>query len=659
MNENHKTLWRQIRGNKGERLVFLITTGVIFLVVYVTIANSGQYLEPATCIIPAIFSLSAGVLAAGIASCIGDRDARLKTWNEPRRFFLFVMIVCFIIVCLIIVGSILAFSIHKRHPEPLVILSGIFPAFVFFLSLFGFILALIPWTRPLMYWVLRRRFFVLASIVTIIALAYSGESWRGKRAWENYKQAQAAKGEYFDFAHIIPPPVQDDQNFALTPLLKPAFDYTLDNNGESVWRDTNALARLRHIGQDALPLKKGDDKIHPDLGDLFKGTLADLDKWQAYFQGNTNFPQAATTASRAEKILVALNLYQPELDELQQAADTRPFSRFAIKYDSEPAWGILLPHLGEMKGLTRLACVRSIARLDAGQTDGAFADLKLGFRLSDSIKDEPILIDHLVRLATLDIPLQSLREGLARHAWSDAQLSEIETNLAAINLLAELKQALRGERIFNVAGLDWMRRQGLKAKPAELATLANGDGNTATANALNLMPSSFYYFNMLTIAQAEELSFSGFDEIAHRVFPGKTGLEGKVIGELPGGFHPYTMFARMIVPALSRCTVKSSRLQAYVDLARIACALERYRLAHREYPKTLDALAPQLIAELPHDPINGEPLHYLHNGDGYTLYSVGWNEKDDGGTIVFGKGKTPAVDPEQGDWVWQSVAKSQ
>ena len=47
-----------------------------------------------------------------------------------------------------------------------------------------------------------------------------------------------------------------------------------------------------------------------------------------------------------------------------------------------------------------------------------------------------------------------------------------------------------------------------------------------------------------------------------------------------------------------------------MDLARVAIALERYRLAHGAYPESLDVLAPQFIAQLPHDIINGQPLHY-------------------------------------------------
>jgi hypothetical protein len=84
-----------------------------------------------------------------------------------------------------------------------------------------------------------------------------------------------------------------------------------------------------------------------------------------------------------------------------------------------------------------------------------------------------------------------------------------------------------------------------------------------------------------------------------------------------------------------------------VNEAQIACALERYHLAHGEYPETLDTLVPQLIEKLPHDIIGGQPLLYRRTGDGkFLLYSIGWNETDDDGTA--------SDKMDQGDWVWKN-----
>ena len=67
-------------------------------------------------------------------------------------------------------------------------------------------------------------------------------------------------------------------------------------------------------------------------------------------------------------------------------------------------------------------------------------------------------------------------------------------------------------------------------------------------------------------------------------------------------------------------------------------------------------LVPVYIAEVPHDVIDGEPYRYRLRPDGtFLLYSVGWNEKDEGGLVV-----TTMQNPndpydsawKHGDWVW-------
>jgi len=120
--------------------------------------------------------------------------------------------------------------------------------------------------------------------------------------------------------------------------------------------------------------------------------------------------------------------------------------------------------------------------------------------------------------------------------------------------------------------------------------------------------------------------------------------------------NPYNLMERMLLPALGTTVKKFAAGQNAVNLARTACALERYRLAHGEYPEALDVLAPQFIPQLPHDVINGQPLHYRRTSDGqFVLYSVGWNETDDGGQV--GLNKYGGVDNLQGDWVWRYPSK--
>jgi hypothetical protein len=436
----------------------------------------------------------------------------------------------------------------------------------------------------------------------------------------------------------------------MTPVLTPALDFSA-TSGRVVWRDTNALAHLQSISATLLP--DGGRKEQLPWGNLDKGTLADLEACREFYRGNTNYPQPAKSGTAAGDILVALGKFDADLNELHEAAATRPYSRFPTTYDLEPSSALLRPQLSPRKRLSILVNLRTIAELEAGQTQDALADLQLGFRLSDSIRGEPILIDHLVRIATLTITLQGVREGLARHVWSQAQLSDIENQLASLNLLAEYKLAMRGERACSTGILDYTRRQGFRFR-AELIN-EGLDGHKA----LSLMPGGWFYQNMLTISEIlQEFNIPIVDEKTHRVFPDIADKSDAAVGKLLQRSGPYNHFARILMPALGAASRKSARMQTSVDAARVACALERYRLANGSLPETLDALAPRFIETIPTDLIDGKPLRYRLKPDGgYVLYSVGWNKTDDGGEIGWTKSKDPVVDITTGDWVWRYPAK--
>jgi hypothetical protein len=120
--------------------------------------------------------------------------------------------------------------------------------------------------------------------------------------------------------------------------------------------------------------------------------------------------------------------------------------------------------------------------------------------------------------------------------------------------------------------------------------------------------------------------------------------------------HPYHIMARVLLPALARASGRFALGQTSVDQAILACALERYRLAHGEYPETLEVLKPQWVREIPHDVITGESLHYSRSDkDKFVLYSVAWNEKDDAGVQAPRSGGATA---KTGDWVWTPAPRS-
>ena len=478
--------------------------------------------------------------------------------------------------------------------------------------------------------------FVLFCLLTVGFLILVEENWRGRRAWDKFRAEQEAKGERFDFGSFLPKPAPPEQNFAMTPLLAPLLDYQI-RNGDFEWRDSNALARAQSVS--ISQRGKGSEDVLPQ-GNWQRGEFCNLSNWQAFYRENTNYPVTESLPEPGRGVLAALKKYEPVLAELRTASE-RPYSVFPVHYHDGS--GLLLQHLSVLKGLSQLAQLHALAGLEAGRSDDALADVKLGFFLAQSIRAEPILISHLVRLAIVQLTLQPVWEGQARHQWSDVQLQELQKIIASVDLLCDFAQALRGERAFNLETMRQMRAGG-------------PDANQVPKALRSLMPTGWLYQNQVVIARAyEQVLLPVVDPAKRRVYPEHRGTN-QLLSVL-GKRTPYNIFAWMLLPALERSSARFAQGQMGLDLAMVGCALERFRLSHGQLPESLGELVPQFIGKVPNDIMDGQFLRYRKQSDtSYLLYSVGWNQADDGGEIALTKSKPPRLDFTHGDWVWKGAS---
>jgi hypothetical protein len=488
----------------------------------------------------------------------------------------------------------------------------------------------------------------LAGLATLIALVCTEENWRGKRAWERYKHELEAQGEKLDLEAYIPPPVPDEQNFAMTPFLAPLFDFNPEprKEGQSRWRDTNGFNRANSLSLSKPNLPTAE--YHPDRT---WRRMTDLPAWALALSRTPNqtpaaSPPSLTRAQAATEVLRTLEKYSPILEELRGASQ-RSYARFNVRYDAEFAPAILLPHLAVMKNAAFLFQLRACAELAQDRTDQAWSDTRMAMCLADTIKDEPFLISKLVQVAIVQLSIQPIWEGLAEHKWSDTQLVEMEQRLGKISLRPDV--VMRGERAFGILTIDQVRNQrlGPDGSPSQLSGL------------LSPLLSGFYSQNQLSLAHLyQQFMLPSVDAPDQRIYPSRAVANEAALNQaIASGFRPYNLFARLLLPAITGAERKCAFGQTRVNEAIVACTLERYRLAQGQFPDSLEPLSPRFLEKLPHDIITGAPLVYHRTPNGqFILYSVGWNEKDDGGMVVMNKAKQPSSDLTQGDWVWQYSA---
>jgi hypothetical protein len=595
-------------------------------------------------------------------------------WNEPRHFFLW-------LAMLSICGFVAAVGAAALlGPKLLLSLAAAGCILCSLISIPAFILAWIPPIRRVLSRLLRWRFLALACLVTLVALFYAIEDWRGRRAWQSYKRAWEAKGERFEWAKLAPPPVPSDQNFFETPLWDDLHAKETNRSSLRVEFDADRPQRVIFSVYDPQIFAA------PSTGNWTKAQRVDLAAWQAYYRGSSNYVSRAVDASMeafrrryllgraptfsqsgpltnyfpvakepqtpAADVLMALSKFNKNR-QLLVAASARPQARFWINYDA--GFAMSIPHLARLKSCFLYLCLHAEAALKAGEKETALEDIELLFRLVESIRGEPTAISQLVRIAVVTIALQPIWEGLADQQWTEAELSVIESKLGTMDFLADYEFAMRGERGCNLWWVDYIHKSGMSvlkemsaptedSRPAELEQFLG----MAT---FRLIPAGWFDQNKLSLCRMYEKYLLPLVEQQDRRVVSRAAIQEANSALRRRDARPYDGFSKMLPPALAGFADNCARAQTSVDLARVACALERYRLANGQFPDALDSLTPKFIAKLPHDVINGQPLIYRRADDGqFILYSVGWNETDDGGKV--GLTKNGSLDWSKGDWVW-------
>lgn len=537
-----------------------------------------------------------------------------------------------------------------------------------------FLASLLPvfgWIHRFLSWlfsprVVRRMLIMLAWIVTLAVLFYAEEDWRGTRAWNKYRRELEAGGAQLDLAAFIPKPIPDEQNFAATPVIKSWF---AEVDRSVVTNTTERFVRYWQDNYAQIPEKFVEPKDKRDR------RFMDLVGWGAAFDsirsGQTNWDQELDSGklglesrrAAVSAVLAGLKTNESALAELRGASQ-RPLSRYPVVYDLDNPWGIYLPHLYDVRGGGRRLQLRACAELAAGRSDDALADVKLMIYLADSVKDEPFLISYLVRIACVQAAIQPVWEGLAEHAWTDEQLQELEARFQQCDFVSDLKRPFESERAAGILTADVVQKKGLGILievigPGQPTSMDKKFANWAG----EIIPRGWYCREQVNVCKFDQMQLEGaFDPAKKRISPSRIEANTQQLqreissgsfGKTLNCFLHHSVIAAAMSPSIGKILLKAAMAQTAVDQAALACALERFRLAKGHYPDKLEALEPQFISQLPNDPLTGEPYKYRRANDGqFVLYSIGWNEKDDGGE----PGKT-LFDEKQGDWVWQYPVK--
>ncbi len=283
--------------------------------------------------------------------------------------------------------------------------------------------------------------------------------------------------------------------------------------------------------------------------------------------------------------------------------------RYDLYFDKEGILGNT--YYRDIKNCTRLLAEQTMLLAHQGEGDAAVKNIARQLALTESLKEEPILISQLVHMACIALIGPSVEYTLNRTTLNDEQLTALQQQLSQVYQDDRMATGLIGERCFTIWAIDNPQYWYLPATTSRLMRITG------------VSDRNFVVSLELLGQYIDAMKLPGYQRL----------LRCREISAEVDELSFFYSLTKMGIPALGSVAKIDLRVSAGVNCARVALGIERYRLAKGSLPKVLDDLIPRYIDidKTPTDPFDGKPLRYKLTEPGYIVYSIGEDGTDEGG----------------------------
>lgn len=323
------------------------------------------------------------------------------------------------------------------------------------------------------------------------------------------------------------------------------------------------------------------------------------------------------------------------------------------KKDGEAALliGALLPNVQKCRELSAALTARAMLRLHEKQFDAAWADLLACHRLGRLVASGGTIIEGLVGIAIGQNASIATLAYLEQAPLSGKQVRERLTELQQLPPMPSFADRIDlTERFMGLDSMQFIRRNGVgtlqnlatipqagKPTPEQLQALDAIDW-TSGLKEVNRWYDRMAASTRLPDRPARQKEFTAIEDDLIKLK--KESLDSEQLTKLlekPEKLNQQVSIAItrtlmwQLLPATHKVQTAFDRSEQVNRNLQVAFALAAYRADTGRYPAKLEELAPKYLAAIPGDQFSGKPLIYRIEKNGYLLYSVGQNEKDDGG----------------------------
>lgn len=321
---------------------------------------------------------------------------------------------------------------------------------------------------------------------------------------------------------------------------------------------------------------------------------------------------------------------------IQQHRETGVFDKLSEFAANSPglsptdADGPLLTHSGshggEIRGMTRARVAAARLALVEGRHDDLVPAVRDCLAMGYTLSLRPDVIEHLVAMAVNALALRELKHEVVEGDFDDETLRTL-LDLVRKPHLASLTTLVENERYLAYDTLEWYFSEdgylilGYHTNEDSFDVAFKQRFNAATKSQTRAWVDDWITKTHAEIALPDYQRWrSGYDPDVFEDQLRSTRF----------------MFVRWMHIQRKGVFTKRAWYDLTVLATEIMIAIELFRNQYGEAPNSLDALVPDLLPQLPVDPLHGGPIGYTRDGDepaGYLLYTFGRDGQDDGGYV--------------------------
>ena len=349
----------------------------------------------------------------------------------------------------------------------------------------------------------------------------------------------------------------------------------------------------------------------------------------------------------------------PALEAFQQGA-AKPY--YWNKYSGQeetrayelPAHVVepIMPALSKYKALSqKISSLQIPWKLHTGDIQGALNDCMDLQRVGWHIQGRGLLIEGLVGIALEAMASAKMLEIVGAHDYPPHFLKSIQNELE--NQL-EAQQAVPLWELEKAFWYDSIQRTFTDDGQGSGRMLLKGMPFAVTDWKDAVKGLVFGYPERRQVLTNVEDFFEDYRQLA-AMTPWRL-RDGSIEKEIFDKHRGTFFFAKVLVPAFAKMNLTAWQTKMSRTALLTVLAILQYEEDNRKYPQDLEKLVETgYLKELPLDPFSDGPLVYRKTDEGFTLYSVGTNFKDDGGQIGWDTTGITRVWADEGDVVFWPV----